>query len=349
MQNFIKKAFQVALVAGALATAGTASAAELSGAGASFPYPIYAKWAEAYKAKTGTALNYQSIGSGGGIKQIKAKTVDFGASDAPLKPEELKEAGLVQFPAIVGGIVPVVNVAGLKPGELKLTGAVLADIFLGKVTTWNDVQITTLNPGLELPSGAISVVRRSDGSGTTFNFTDYLAKQSPKWKSDVGVNTAVEWPVGVGGKGNEGVAAMVGQTQGSIGYVEYAYAKQNKLTHVLVQNHAGKYVEPNNASFQAAAATADWSKAPGFYLILTDAPGEKAWPIAASSFILLHAKSDKPAQTAEVLKFFDWSFKNGAKLAEELDYVALPDNLVKLIADSWKQIQGSDNQPVWKS
>jgi phosphate transport system substrate-binding protein len=353
MQSFVKKAFRIAVVAasigGAVAAGGVASAAELSGAGASFPYPIYAKWAEAYKAKTGTAMNYQSIGSGGGIKQIKAKTVDFGASDAPLKPEELKESGLVQFPAIVGGIVPVVNVPGLKPGELKLTGAVLAQIFLGKVTTWNDVQITTLNPGVKLPSSAISVVRRSDGSGTTFNFTDYLAKQSADWKSNVGVNTAVEWPVGVGGKGNEGVAAMVGQTQGSIGYVEYAYAKQNKLTYALVQNHAGKFVEPNNASFQAAAATADWAKAPGFYLILTDAPGDKAWPIAASSFILVHAKSDKPAQTAEVLKFFDWAFKNGQKVADELDYVPLPDNLVKLVEESWKQILGTDSQPVWKS
>ena len=325
-----------------------ARAADITGAGATFPYPIYAKWAEAYKAKSGVGMNYQSIGSGGGIAQIKAKTVDFGASDKPLKQEDLQSAGLMQFPAIVGGVVPVVNLEGVAPGAIKLTGPVLADVFLGKIKQWNDKAIVALNPGVKLTGDAISVVHRSDGSGTTFIWTDYLAKVSPDWKSKVGSSTAVSWPEGVGGKGNEGVAAYVQRIKGSIGYVEYAYAKRNNMTHVLVQNKDGQFVQPSNSSFQAAAANADWKGSPGFYQILTDQPGNSAWPITGASFILMHAKQDKPQNAAEVLKFFDWSFRNGQKLAEELDYVPLPENVTRLIEDAWKtQIKDATGKAAW--
>ncbi len=334
--------------AGAFALALSAQAADITGAGATFPYPIYAKWAEAYKQKTGNGMNYQSIGSGGGIAQIKAKTVDFGASDMPLKPEDLGAAGLMQFPAIIGGIVPVVNIEGVAPGQLKFTGAVLADVYLGKIKNWNDKAIADLNPGMKLPAELITVVRRSDGSGTTFNFTDYLSKVSPEWKSKVGSSTAVAWPEGVGGKGNEGVAAYVQRIKGAIGYVEYAYAKRNKLAHALVQNRDGQYPQPDNATFQAAAAYADWAHAPGYYQIITNSPGKDSWPIAATSFILLHTKPDKPQNTAEVLKFFDWAFRNGQKMADELDYVPLPAPLIAQIEQTWTaQIKDASGKLVW--
>jgi phosphate transport system substrate-binding protein len=326
----------------------SAQAAEISGAGATFPYPIYAKWAEAFKAKTGVSMNYQSIGSGGGIKQIEAKTVDFGASDVPLTPEDLTKNGLTQFPMIMGGIVPVLNVKGVEPGKLKLTGPILANIFLGTVTKWNDKQIADLNKGVSLPNQAIAVVHRSDGSGTTYNFADYLAKMSSDWKSKVGVNTALEWPAGLGGKGNEGVAALVSRTDGAIGYVEYAYAMQNKMAYALVENRDHEFPQPNNASFQAAAANADWAKAPGFFLILTDQPGKQSWPITATSFILMHTVQDKPESAKQVLDFFDWSFRNGQKLAEGLDYVPFPDKVVSLVEERWKQeIKAADGKPVW--
>ena len=330
-----------------VASAG-ADAAEITGAGATFPYPIYAKWAEAYKAKTGIGMNYQSIGSGAGIAQIKAKTVDFGASDMPLKPEDLAAAGLMQFPAIVGGVVPVMNLAGVKPGEIKLTGPVLADIFLGKIRSWNDKAIADLNPGVTLPAEAIAVVHRSDGSGTTFIWTDYLSKASGEWKRTVGSGTAVAWPEGVGGKGNEGVAAYVQRIKGSIGYVEYAYAKRNGMVHALVRNRDGAYPKPENATFQAAAANADWRSAPMFYQILTDQPGQDAWPITGASFILMRTMQDKPESGAQVLKFFDWSFRNGQKLAETLDYVPLPDSVVKLIEGAWKtQLKDASGKAAW--
>ena len=325
-----------------------ASAADITGAGATFPFPIYAKWAAAYKAKTGIAMNYQSIGSGGGIAQIKAKTIDFGASDMPLEAEALRVAGLVQFPAIVGGVVPVVNLEGVAPGTLKLTGPVLADIFLGKIKRWNDKPIAELNPGVKLPDEAIAVVRRSDGSGTTFIWTDYLSKVSAEWKRKVGASTAVAWPEGVGGKGNEGVAAYVQRIKGAIGYVEYAYAKRNAIAHALVQNRDGRYPAPDRAAFQAAAGNADWKRAPGFYQILTDQPGKAAWPISGASFILMHAKQERPQSAEEVLKFFDWAFHQGQAMAEELDYVPLPDNVVGLIEDAWKSnIRDGAGKPLW--
>jgi phosphate transport system substrate-binding protein len=325
-----------------------ALAADITGAGATFPFPIYAKWAAAYKANTGIGMNYQSIGSGGGIAQIKAKTIDFGASDMPLRPEELKSAGLVQFPAIIGGVVPVMNLDGVAPGTLKLTGPVLADIYLGKIKRWNDKAIADLNAGTRLPDEAIAVVRRSDGSGTTFIWTDYLSKVSPEWKTKVGASTAVAWPEGVGGKGNEGVAAYVQRIKGAIGYVEYAYAKRNGMTHALVRNREGQYPKPDDSTFQAAAGNADWKNAPGFYQILTDEPGATAWPITGASFILLHATQQKPQNAVQVLKFFDWAFHNGAKMAEDLDYVPLPANLVELIASSWKTaIADASGKGLW--
>ena len=323
------------------------AAADITGAGATFPYPIYAKWAEAYKAKTGIGMNYQSIGSGGGIAQIKAKTVDFGASDMPLKPEDLQAAGLVQFPAIIGGVVPVVNIEGVAPGAMKLTGPVLADIYLGKIKKWNEKPIADLNAGVKLPDDPITVVRRSDGSGTTFIWTDYLSKVNDEWKTKVGASTAVAWPEGVGGKGNEGVAAYVQRIKGSIGYVEYAYAKRNRMAHVAVQNRDGQFLQPDDTTFQAAAAYADWKNAPGFYQILTNQPGKTSWPITGASFILMHAKQDKPQNAAEVLKFFDWSFRNGQKLAEDLDYVPLPPDVVKIIEDSWRNVKDGAGKPVW--
>ena len=325
-----------------------AMAADITGAGATFPYPAYAKWAEAYKAKTGNALNYQSIGSGGGIKQIRAKTVDFGASDMPLKPDELTKDGLVQFPAIIGGVVPVLNVEGLTPGQLKLSGELLADIYLGKVKTWNDAAIASLNPGVTLPAQQITVVRRSDGSGTTFLFTTYLSQVSAEWKDKVGANSAVAWPDGVGGKGNEGVASYVQNIKGSIGYVEYAYAKRNKMSYAQLKNKDGEYVRPDDAAFSAAAANAAWDKVPNFYEILTQQPGKASWPITGASFILLHANAEKPERTEEVLKFFDWAFKNGAQMATELDYVPMPAAVTKLVEAMWKaEIKGSAG-PLWK-
>ena len=335
-------------LAAAAAIALSAQAADITGAGATFPYPIYAKWADAYKKQTGVGLNYQSIGSGGGIKQITAKTVAFGASDAPMKGEDLDKHGLVQFPAIMGGVVPVYNIKGVKAGEIKLTGALLADIYLGKVKSWNDPAIAKMNAGVKLPAQAISVVHRSDGSGTTFLFADYLAKVSPDWKSTVGVGTSLKWPTGVGGKGNEGVANYVARIDGAIGYVEYAYAKQNKLAHAMMVNRDGQVVAPNDESFKAAAAGADWASAPGMGVILTDQPGKASWPITGASFILLHKTQAKPDQAREVLKFFDWSFKNGAKMADELDYVPMPDAVVKQIQSVWKsQIKDASGKPVY--
>jgi phosphate transport system substrate-binding protein len=330
-----------------LTTGVPAGAVDISGAGATFPYPVYAKWADTYKKETGNGLNYQSIGSGGGIKQIKAKTVTFGASDMPLKPEELKAAGLVQFPTVTGGDVPVVNLQGIKPGELVLDGRTLANIFLGEIKSWDDPAIKKLNPKAELPSQAIVVVHRSDGSGTTFIWTDYLSKVSPDWKANVGASTAVEWPAGIGAKGNEGVANNVLQTKGAIGYVEYAYAKQNKMTFVDMINKDGKRAAPDVASFQAAAANADWANAPGFYQILTDQPGDTSWPIAGATFILMHATPDDPAAVAEALKFFSWAYEKGGKQAEELDYVPLPRAVVALIKKSWaSEIKGADGKPL---
>src|SRR5246500_3541592 len=334
-------------VAAAATIAIGAQAAEISGAGATFPYPIYAKWAEAYAAKTGLKMNYQSIGSGGGIAQINAKTVDFGASDMPLKPEELDKAGLMQFPPVIGGGVFVVNLPGIQPGQMNLDGPTIADIYLGKITKWNDPAIAKLNPGLKLPDTAIAVVHRSDGSGTTFIFTDYLSKVSPEWKEKVGEGTSVEWPTGLGGKGNEGVAALTSRTMGAIGYVEYAYALQNKMVHTKLINHDGATLEPGSKVFQTAAANADWKGAPGFYLILTDQPGKESWPITGATFILMHKKQDKPETAKQVLAFFDWAYKNGQKMAEELDYIPMPPNVVKTVEDSWKQIVGPDGKPVW--
>jgi len=316
-------------------TASVAFAVDISGAGATFPYPIYAKWADMYKKETGSSLNYQSIGSGGGIKQVKARTVTFGASDQPLKPEELEAAGLTQWPQVIGAIVPVVNLDGVAPGELTLSGDVLAKIFLGEIKSWDDPAIKKLNPKAKLTAQAIAVAHRSDGSGTTFNFTNYLSKISPDWKSKVGENSAVEWPVGLGAKGNEGVASTVANTKGAIGYVEYAYAKQNKMTFVKMVNKDGKVAAPTSESFQAAAANADWTKSPGFYQILTDEPGAKSWPITAATFILLPKQPQDAASTAEALKFFGWAFAKGGKAAEELDYIPLPESLVALIKKSW--------------
>ena len=323
----------------------SAQAAEVTGAGASFPAPIYAKWADAYQKATSNKINYQSIGSGGGIKQITAKTVDFGASDMPLKAEALDKDGLVQFPTVIGGVVPVVNLADIKPGQLKLTGAVLADIYLGKILKWNDKALVELNPGLKLPDQDIGVVRRADGSGTTFIFSNYLSKVSPEWKQKVGEGTAVQWPVGLGGKGNEGVSAFVMRLPGSIGYVEYAYAKQNKMTHAILKNAAGNFVAPDDLAFKAAAANADWTKS-AFAEILTEQSGKEAWPITGATFILMHKLEEKPAQAAEALKFFEWSYKNGDKMAAELDYVPLPDSLVKLIETSWSQIKDASGKSV---
>jgi len=338
----------VSLAAAMCLSAFAAHAADaVTGAGASFPAPIYSKWAEAYNKATGNQINYQSVGSGAGIKQIKEKTVDFGASDMPLKPEDLQAAGLTQFPAIIGGVVPVVNLDGIAPGSLKFTGPVLADIYLGKIKKWNDKAIADLNPGIKLPDDPITVVRRSDGSGTSFIWTDYLSKVSPEWKEKVGASTAVAWPEGVGGKGNEGVSAYVQRIKGSIGYVEYAYAKKNKMNVGAVQNKEGTFVKPEDDTFQAAAAYADW-KAPGMYQILTNQPGKNSWPITGASFILMHTKQDKPQNAAEVLKFFEWAYKNGGKLAEELDYVPMPESVSKLVEAAWKtDIKDASGKALW--
>ena len=336
-----------ALVFGFSLTPG-AHAVDITGAGATFPYPIYAKWAEAYKAKTGVGMNYQSIGSGGGIKQIQNKTVDFGASDMPLKPEELEKDGLLQFPTVIGGDVPVVNLEGVKPGELKLTGPLLASIYLGKITKWNDPAIVKLNPGVKLPDSEITVVHRSDGSGTTFIWVNYLSKMSPEWKEKVGEGTSVAWPTGVGGKGNEGVASYVQRVKGSIGYVEYAYALQNKMTYGQVQNRDGNFVAPSAETFKAAAAGADWSKAAGYYLVLTDQSGKTSWPISGATFILMYKVQPNLDKAREVLKFFDWAFSpEGDKLAETLDYVPLPDLVTSQIKATWKaEIKDASGKPV---
>jgi phosphate transport system substrate-binding protein len=342
--------FRTAALAGFAAALATlpAAAIDISGAGATFPYPIYGKWADAYKKETGNGLNYQSIGSGGGIKQIQAKTVTFGATDAPLKGDELDKSGLVQFPMVMGGVVPVVNIEGVAPDQLVLDGATLAKIFLGEIKTWNDPAIAKLNASVKLPAQAIAIVHRSDGSGTTFVFTDYLSKVSDDWKSKVGANAAVEWPAGIGAKGNEGVANNVAQTQGAIGYVEYAFAKQNKLTHTKMTNKDGKTVSPTIASFQAAAAGADWNSVPGFGVILTAQSGAASWPITAATFILIHKQPQDPAAAAEALKFFAWAYAKGGKMAEELDYVPMPAKVVSDVQKVWaSQIKDASGKPLY--
>jgi phosphate transport system substrate-binding protein len=337
----LQKIFRSALVAGAaLGSIASAHALDITGAGATFPFPIYSKWADAYKKETGTGLNYQSIGSGAGIKQIQAKTVAFGATDAPLNVDQLKKDGLVQWPQVMGALVAVVNVEGVKAGEMVLDGPTVADIYLGKIKTWDDAAIKKLNPSLNLPKAAITVVRRSDGSGTTFVWTNYLSEVSEEWKAKAGVGTAVEWPVGVGARGNEGVAGNVGQTKNSIGYVEYAYAKQSKLVHTALVNKAGKTLQPTVATFQAAAANADWAKAPGYRIILTNQPGDQSWPVTAGTFILMHANPANKAEAQAALKFFSWAFEKGDKMAEELDYIPMPASVVSLIKQTWdKEIQ----------
>jgi len=339
--------FKATLAVLALGAAATASAADISGAGATFPYPVYSKWAEAYKAKTGVGLNYQSIGSGGGIKQIKAATVTFGASDKPLEQKDLDEAGLVQWPQVIGGVVPVINVPGIKPGELQLDGATLAAIYLGEIANWNDARIKALNPKATLPNLAIAPVYRSDGSGTNFLFTTYLSGVSETFKTKVGANSSVEWPSGIGAKGNEGVANMTTQTSGAVGYVEYAYAKQNAMTFLRMKNKDGKFVAPEAKAFQAAAANADWEKAPGYYLILTDQPGAASWPITGASFIIVYKAPKDPASTLEALKFFAWAYKDGIDLANQLDYVPLPEKVAKLVQKTWKETILVDGKPLW--
>ena len=333
------------LAAATIGLSGVAQAADITGAGATFPFPIYSKWAEAYKKETNIGLNYQSIGSGGGIRQIKAKTVAFGATDAPLKGEDLAKDGLIQFPTVMGGVVPAINIAGIDARQLKLTGPIIAEIYMGTVKKWNDPKIVALNAGLKLPDANINPVYRSDGSGTTFVFTDYLSKVSPDWKSKVGANTSVQWAVGIGGKGNEGVSASVKQVANSIGYVEYAYAKQNKLAYALIQNAEGNFPAPDDKSFQAAAANANWNEAPGFGISLNNQKGAEAWPITAATFLLVHAKPEKPEEVQAALKFVDWAFKNGDQMALDLDYVPLPDKVVTLVEDEWKTI-AKDGKPV---
>jgi len=319
----------------------------INGAGASFPYPLYSQWAYEYNQLTGLKMNYQSIGSGGGIRQIKAKTVDFGTSDAPLKAEELDEFGMIQFPMIMGGVVPVVNIEGVGQGELKLDAKALVDIFLGKIVKWNDPAIARLNPDLELPKQAITVVHRADGSGTTWIFTKYLSAVSPEWEKNVGANKAVQWPVGVGGKGNEGVASYVKRVKGSIGYVEFAYAIQNKLSYILLQNRNGNFVAPTKENFMDAAGNADWENAPGFYLVLVDQPGENSWPITGASFIIIYNEQQDLNTVKEMLKFFDWCYKHGQDIALKLDYVPMPDNVVQLVQKKWKSELRHEDKPVW--
>jgi phosphate transport system substrate-binding protein len=346
----VKHLRTMAVVGVLAATVLPAAAFEISGAGATFPYPIYAKWADAFKKETGNGLNYQSIGSGGGIKQIQNKTVTFGASDMPLQPAELKKWNMVQFPTVIGGDVPVVNLDGIKSNDLKLDGDTLARVFLGEITKWDDPAIKKLNPNAKLPAQAIVVVHRSDGSGTTFIWTDYLSKVSDKWKSDVGANTSVEWPAGIGAKGNEGVANNVANTKGSIGYVEYAYAKQNNMTTVSMINKDGKTVAPDAAAFQAAAAYADWEKADSFYVILTNQPGASSWPIAGATFILMYKQPTDPIAAGEALKFFAWAYANGDKMAEELDYVPMPKTVVAQIEKMWaSEIKDSAGKPLHTS
>ncbi|HEX2801521.1 MAG TPA: phosphate ABC transporter substrate-binding protein PstS [Phenylobacterium sp.] len=344
------KQLGVALGVALIASIGTLAqaAGTISGAGATFPAPVYAKWAELYKARTGTSLNYQAIGSGGGIKQIGASTVDFGATDKPLKPDALAAGGLAMFPTVIGGVVPVMNLPGVKPGQIKLTGPQLADIYRGVIKKWNDPLLARTNPGMALPNLPITVVHRSDGSGTTFLFTTYLSMKAPHWASEVGGNDSVQWPVGLGGKGNDGVAAFVKQTPGAIGYVEYAFAKQNAMTFAMMQNRAGKFVPPNAANFSAAAAGANWAKAPGFYLLLLDQAAQDAWPITGATFILVRNKQTNAVRGKEVLSFFDWTYKNGDGAAAALDYVALPAPVKDLIRKSWAKIVGPDGKPVYR-
>jgi len=341
MTLFPSRALAGALLAGA---AGLAAAQDMTGAGATFPAPIYAKWADAYHKATGARLNYQSVGSGAGIQQIRAKTVDFGASDMPLADDVLAKDGLFQFPTVIGGVVPVVNIKGIAPGQIKLTGQVLGDIYLGKITRWKDPALTALNPGVPLPDEAISPVRRADGSGTSFIFTNYLSKTNAEWKAKVGEGTAVNWPTGAGGKGNEGVAAFVQRLPNSIGYVEYAYAKQNKMTHTLLKNKDGNFVAPDADNFKAAAAGADWSKT--FFQVLTEQPGKDAWPISGATFILMYKNPEKPQSAANVLKFFDWAYANGDKMADDLEYVPLPVAVKELVRKSWA---ASMKDPAGKS
>jgi phosphate transport system substrate-binding protein len=336
-----------AVAAVSVSLTGAAMAADISGAGSTFIYPVFAKWAEAYKAQTGIGLNYQSIGSGGGIKQVEAKTVTFGASDKPLSDADLVKNGLTQFPMIMGGIVPIFNVAGIKPGELVLDGPTLAAIYMGKITKWDDAAIKKLNPDLKLPSTAIAVVHRSDGSGTTFNFTDYLSKLSPEWKDKIGSDTAVEWPVGIGAKGSEGVANTVKQTGGSIGYDEYAYAAQNNLSYAKMMNGAGKVLAPSLDTFASAAANADWAGTKNFHVVITNQPGDNSWPIAASTWVLIHTQPKDPAAAGEALKFFDWAYHNGKDAAKGLDYVAIPDNVVALIEKTWATTITADGKAIF--
>jgi phosphate transport system substrate-binding protein len=320
------------------------SAQEITGAGATFPAPLYAKWADAYHKATGARINYQSVGSGAGLRQIRGKTVDFGASDMPLTDDELQKDGLMQFPTVIGGVVPVFNIPGIPTRQMRLTGQVLGDIYLGKITKWNDPAIVALNPGLKLPDATISPVRRADGSGTTFIFTNYLSKVNPEWKAKVGEGTAVNWPAGAGGKGNEGVSAFVQRLPNSIGYVEYAYAKQNKMTYALLQNAAGSFVAPEDTAFKAAAAGAEWTKS--FHQILTNQPGKDAWPITGATFIMMQLKQDKPQQAVAALRFFDWAFANGDKMSDDLDYVPLPDSVEALVRQQWGKITDASGKPV---
>ena len=332
-------------VVSCLVSVGSASfAQDVTGAGATFPAPLYAKWADAYNKANGARLNYQSVGSGAGLNQIRAKTVDFGASDMPLKDEQLAKDGLVQFPTVIGGVVPVVNIKGIAPGQIKLTGQVLGDIFLAKITRWNDPALTAMNPGVPLPDAAISVVRRADGSGTSFIFTNYLSKVNPEWQAKVGEGTAVNWPTGAGGKGNEGVAAFVTRLPNSIGYVEYAYVKQNKMTYTLLKNKDGNFATPDDANFKAAAASADWSKT--FYQVLTDQPGKEAWPLTGATFIMMQKSQDKPVNASNALKFFDWAYTNGDKMAADLEYVSLPDSVKSLVRKQWGDIKDSAGKPI---
>lgn len=344
------KKLLASLVIGATAVMAMASsfAADMTGAGATFPYPIYAKWAENYKKATGNGLNYQSVGSSAGIKQIKAKTVDFGASDMPLKVEDLDKSGLFQFPAIMGGVVTIVNLPGIGPGQMKLTGPVVADIYLGRITKWNAPQIAALNPGVPLPAEDITVVYRADGSGTSFLFTDYLSKTNPDFKNKIGAGSTVKWATGVGGKGNEGVAANVQRIKGAIGYVEWAYAKKNRMSHTQLMNKDGVFLQPDDEAFKAAAASAQWTQAPGFGIVLTDQAGKASWPITGVSYILMHKSQVDAAKGKEVLKFFDWAFKNGDAAAVELDYVPLPDTVTKLVSDAWKaNLKDASGKAIW--
>jgi len=347
MTTWVSRLSLVALLLFALGLPAHAQDKTINGAGATFPYPLYSQWAYEYNTLTGLKLNYQSIGSGGGIAQIKAKTVDFGASDAPLTAEELAGAGLVQFPMVIGGVVPVVNLAGVGPGRLKLTPELLADIYLGKVTKWDEPAVKSVNPDLKLPARAITVVHRADGSGTTWIFTNYLDKVSPEWHQKVGTEKAVSWPVGVGGKGNEGVAAYVQKISGAIGYVEFAYAIQNQMSHALLRNRAGSFVPPTIQTFQAAAANADWQHAQGYYLVLTDQPGAESWPITGASFILVHQNQGKPDRVKLMFSFFDWCFRHGAETAEKLHYVPIPLNVVEMVEKTWQTAVRAGEQPVW--